>query len=233
MNTGRKQRITYAAACALVVIGILLIVTKCDDPSRDPPEQSTVHPVKRERPLHKPSGPKAFEAAGASETDTVWNDPHSMREVRVRRTLVMTATPNVQEEDTRATAEIALDFREAADLWDEGQKGWRPMDEEELGRWLKNLPNRIRITYSGTASITKVIDDPAGEPRIESVSAFGTTRDDPNKDWSIAENGMSVYVDWKDDQLLVKWSSIGALGVEAIEKTVSIPFSDRFSTQEQ
>lgn len=145
----------------------------------------------------------------------------------------MTATTNVQEEVARATAEIALDFREGADLWDESQKGWRPMDEEQFGRWFKSMPNRSLITCSGTASITKVIDDSAGEPRIESVSAFGTTRDDPNKDWSMAENGMSVFLDWKGDQLVVKWSSIAALGVEPIVKTVIIPFSERFSTQEQ
>ena len=130
----------------------------------------------------------------------------------------MTATPNVREEVARATAEIALDFREGADLWDESQRGWRPMDQEELGRWFENMPNRNRMTYSAKASITKVIDDAGGEPRIESVSAFGTTRDDPNKDWSMAENGMSVFLDWKDDQLVVKWSSRGALGVEPITK---------------
>jgi hypothetical protein len=145
----------------------------------------------------------------------------------------MTATPNVREEVTRATAEIALDFREEADLWDESQSDWRPMDEEELGRWFQNLPNRDRITFSGTASITKVIEAAVGEPRIESVSAFGSTRDDPNKDWSMAENGMSVFLDWKGDQLVVKWSSIAALGVEPIVKTVIIPFSERFSTKEQ
>jgi hypothetical protein len=145
----------------------------------------------------------------------------------------MTATPNVREEVARATAEIALDFMEGADLWDESQKGWRPMDEEELGRWFEDMPNRNRITYSGTASITKVLDDAAGDPRIESVSAFGTTRDDLNKDWSMAGNGMSVFLDWKGDQLVVKWSSIAALGVEPIVKTVNIPFSERFSTQER
>jgi hypothetical protein len=232
MNIRRRQRVAYVAACAIVVMGIVFIVSKCNDSSPDPTGQSTVHPAKRERPLHKPPRPKAFEAAGASETETAWNDSKSKREVRVRRTLVMTATPNVREEVARATAEIALDFMEGADLWDESQKAWRPMDEEELGRWFKDMPNRNRITYSGTASITKVIDDAAGEPRIESVSAFGTTRDDPNKDWSMAENGMSVFLDWKGDQLVVKWSSIAALGVEPIVKTVIIPFSERFSTQE-
>ena len=49
----------------------------------------------------------------------------------------------------------------------------------------------------------------------------------------MAENGMSVFLDWKGDQLVVKWSSIAALGVELIVKTVNIPFSERFSTQEQ
>ena len=48
----------------------------------------------------------------------------------------------------------------------------------------------------------------------------------------MAENGMSVFLDWKGDQLVVKWSSI-ALGVDPIVKTVNIPFSERFSTQEQ
>jgi hypothetical protein len=221
------------AACALVGIGIVLIVSKCGDSPPTPPEHSNVQPPKRDRPLKPPSGTKAFKAAGPSETDTVWNDPQSKRETRVRRTLVMTATPNVQEEVARATAEIALDFREGADVWDESQNVWRPMDDEEFGRWFENTPNRDRITYSATASITKVIDDAAGEPRIEAVSAFGTTRDDPHKDWSVAENGMSVILDWKGDQLVVKWSSIAALGVEPIVKTVNIPFSERFSTQEQ
>jgi hypothetical protein len=233
MNTTSRKRIAFAASCALVGIGIVLIVSKCGDSPPIPTEQSTVHQAKRERPHKQSSGPKVFEAVGASETDTVWNDPQSKREIRVRRTLVMTATTNVQEEVARATAEIALDFREGADLWDESQKGWRPMDEEQFGRWFKSMPNRSLITCSGTASITKVIDDSAGEPRIESVSAFGTTRDDPNKDWSMAENGMSVFLDWKGDQLVVKWSSIAALGVEPIVKTVIIPFSERFSTQEQ
>jgi len=233
MNTGRRQRIAYVAACVIVGIGIIVIVSKC---AASPPantNQSISHPARRERPLLQPSGPKTFEAAGASETDTVWNDLQSKREVRVRRTLVMTATPNVREEVARATAEIALDFREGADLWDESQRGWRPMDQEELGRWFENMPNRNRMTYSATASITKVIDDAGGGPRIESVSAFGTTRDDPNKDWSMAENGMSVFLDWKDDQLVVKWSSRGALGVEPITKTVNIPFSERFAIQER
>ena len=145
----------------------------------------------------------------------------------------MTATPNVREEVARATAEIALDFREGADLWDESKKGWRPMDEEELGRWFKDMPKPNRITYSGTASITKVIDGPAGEPTVEAVSAFGTARDAPDKDWSVAENGMSIILDWKGDQLVVTWSSIAALGVEPTVRTVNIPFSERFSTQEQ
>lgn len=233
MNTAKRKRNAYAAACALVVIGIVLIVFKCGDSTPIRTEQSNVQPAKRERPLKQPSGKKAFEAAGASETDTVWNDPQSQREIRVRRTLVMTATPTVKEEIDRATAEIALDFKEGADMWDESQKVWRPMDDGEFGRWFENTPNRNRITYSATASITKVIDDAAGEPRIETVAAFGTTRDDPHKDWSMAENGMSVLLDWKGDQLVVKWSSIAALGVEPIVQTVNIPFSERFSTQEQ
>ena len=97
MNTARRKRIAYAAACALVVTGIVLIVSKCGDSTPIPTEQSNVQPAKRERAIKQPSGKKAFEAAGASETDTVWNDPQSQRETRVRRTLVMTATPNVQE----------------------------------------------------------------------------------------------------------------------------------------
>jgi hypothetical protein len=233
MNTSSRKRIACAASCALIGIGIVLLVSKCGDSPPIQTEQSNVQPAKRERLPKQPSGPKVFEAAGASETDAIWIEPQSKREIRVRRTLVMTATPNVREEVTRATAEIALDFREEADLWDESQSDWRPMDEEELGRWFQNLPNRDRITFSGTASITKVIEAAVGEPRIESVSAFGSTRDDPNKDWSMAENGMSVFLDWKGDQLVVKWSSIAALGVEPIVKTVIIPFSERFSTKEQ
>ncbi|MCU0797886.1 MAG: hypothetical protein MUF31_18345 [Akkermansiaceae bacterium] len=230
MNAGRRQTIAYAAACALAGIGIIAIVSKCADSPPAKSNQSTAHPAKRERPLLQPSGPKTFEAAGTSETETVWKDSQSMREVRVRRTLVLTATPKVREEVDRATADITLDFSEGADLWDESQRSWRPMDQDELGRWFESLPNRNRMTYSATASITKVIDDAGSEPRIESVSAFGTSRDDPNKDWSMAENGMSVFLDWKDDQLVVKWSSSGTLGVEPITKTVNIPFSERFAT---
>lgn len=233
MNTANRKRIAYAAACALVGIGIVLIVSKCGDSLAVPAKQSNVPPPKRERPLKQSSGTNAFKAAGPSETDTVWNDPQSKRETRVRRTLVMTATPNVQEEVARATVEVTLDFREGADMWEESQNVWRPMDDEEFGRWFESTPNRNRIIYSATASITKVIDDAAGAPRIEAVSAFGITRDDPHKDWSMAENGMSVILDWKGDQLVVKWSSIAALGVEPIVKTVNIPFSERFSTQEQ
>lgn len=223
----------YGAACAVAGVGFIAIASKCAHSPPASTNQSTVQPAKRERPPREPGRPQAFEAAGASETEIAWNDPQSKREVRVRRTLVMTATPNVREEVARATAEIALDFREGADLWDESQKGWRPMDEEELGRWFESMPNHTRRAYSTTASITKVIDEASGEPGIESVSAFGTARDDPKRDWSMAENGMLVYLDWKDDQLVVKWSGRVELGVEPITRTVDIPFPERFATQEQ
>lgn len=233
MSNGKGQTGAYAVAAVLVGIGIVLIVSKCDKSPSVPTEQRTAHPEKRERPIRSTPGPKPVEISAASKTDAAWDDPQSDRAVKVRRTLLMTATPAIREEGDRATAEILLDFKEGADVWDEIRSDWRPMDEEEFGRWSENSPNRDRITYSATASITKVIDDATGELRIESVSAFGASREDPNKDWSRAENGMSVFLDWKDDQLVVKWSSIAALGVEPVVRSVAIPFSARFSSPVQ
>ena len=227
MHFARNKPLLWVTG--VIIVGLTLTVFKCQTNKPIAAEVTPNQPTRGKRLRTNKPPPGIDRHLALSKNETVWKDPGTDTNLKVRITIQMSAETTMTEDDRTARGDVAITFAEGAEFRNLNTAAWQVMDDAQFKRWMPNTGHLQRL-YSTTASITKNLDKITGEPVIVEQSACGTSKDDPDKDWTMCQMGIAISLDWRDDNLIIRWE---AEGVESTEQILKIPFSDRFVSAKQ
>jgi len=216
-STGNMKRLKVVVPVIVIVV-LGLAVAWCGGRGTGEGSAGPEPAAKRARLPKTPREFPSLDRKSTSRDEMAWKSSRSGEELKVRKSLKMTAVPVIEESGDKATARIEIRVSEAAEVRDGGE--WVAMPEDLFREWTKDDPSD---THLATATMIKKLED--GRPVIASQTATGSGAEKPVTDYNETESNINITLKWKGDTLTVLWTSAG---FEQASEEIEIPFGGRF-----